>query len=188
MAEHVHDDERAHRRAGRAVAADAVDDVRGLAQVGVELGGVDAERDGLRVDEVRHRVRVRHRVGGGDEGQRRHQHLVAGLHAGEQQADVQRRGAVRRRDGVRGAGDGGEVALEAIDERADRRDPAGVEALLDVLPFAAGELGLVQRDRAGRGADDAAHRGEDGVDDGRALQQGGRGGHGGFHRLYWPDL
>ena len=94
----------------------------------------------LRVDEHRPRAGVADRVGGRDEGERRDQHLVVRLDAGDEQRDVQRRGAVdgghreARRRRARPA------PLEPVDVRADRRDPAGVEAFLDVAPLVPADL------------------------------------------------
>ena len=68
------------------------------------------KRRRLDVDEDRRRAAVADGVGGGDEGVADGDDLVARPDADRQQRQVQRRGAVRHRAGVRRADVGGELA------------------------------------------------------------------------------
>ena len=68
------------------------DGARAGARLGV--GDVEVEAAGLDVDRHRHAARPHHRLGGGEEGERRHQHLVAGTQAERVQRQHQRVGAV----------------------------------------------------------------------------------------------
>ncbi len=92
----------------------------------------DGALDGVRVEVVRARVDVgedRRRaalpdgVGGGDERQRRHDHLVARTDARDVQRELQRGRAVRDGDGLGGADALRERGLELAHARA-LRDPA----------------------------------------------------------------
>ena len=60
--------------------------------------------------------------------------------------EVERGGAARERDRVRDAGDRGELALEGVDVRPERRDPVRLDRLRDELRLAAGEVGWGQVD------------------------------------------
>ena len=55
-------------------------------------------------------------------------------------------GTARERDRVGNAGDGGELALEGVDVRPERRDPVRLDRLCDELRLAAGEVGWGQVD------------------------------------------
>ena len=66
---------------------------------------------------------VADRVGGGDEGVADGDHLVAGPDAQGQEREVQRRGAVADRTGVRRPDQRGELALEARHLRTLREPP-----------------------------------------------------------------
>ena len=55
--------------------------------------------------------------------------------------EVERGGAARERDGVRDADGRGELALEGVDVRAERRDPVRLDRLGDELGLAAREVG-----------------------------------------------
>ena len=76
--------------------------------------GADAEGLGIDVAEDRPRADRRHRLGGGVEGERGHDHLVARLHAERAQSDRQRVGAVRDPDHVLDAEVLGELRLESV--------------------------------------------------------------------------
>src|SRR5512146_702939 len=69
-----------------------------------------------------------------------------------------RRGAVDRRDRVARADGIRHAPLEAIDVRSDRRDPAGVETMSDVVPLVPVNLGSAERNGFG-GAECAGRRG-----------------------------
>ena len=58
------------------------------------------------------------------------------------------------------SGVGRQVALEAVDIGADRGDPAGVDAVFHVVPFAAGEFGFVKGKRLRRFAEHMPYRGK----------------------------
>ena len=92
--------------------------VRGVI-FGFDLGGVQVEGQRIGVHEDRRRAAVAHRVGGGDIGQGRDDHLVAGLNTQRHQRQVQRRRAVVAGHGVAHAAIGCEGCFEVADEMPD---------------------------------------------------------------------
>ena len=91
-----------------------------LGEVCVERGRIDPQRLVGGVDEMRDGAAIGDRVGRGDEREGRCQHLVAGLHAAEQEGDVQGGRAVARGDRLIGADDLGQHLLEPVDVAAHR--------------------------------------------------------------------
>src|ERR1700712_4633806 len=78
------------------------------------LGGgrVEVAGGGIDVGEDRGPAALPDRVGGGDEGERGDDHLVAGADPGDVERELQGGRAVGRRDRLGGAHTGGEGALE----------------------------------------------------------------------------
>ncbi|MNX96032.1 hypothetical protein D3C86_1283320 [compost metagenome] len=109
--------------------------------------GIKPEVVHIAVDEMRDGLAVRDRIGGADERQRRDDHFVAWFDASQVQGDLQRGRAVDNGYRVLGACDLGQAAFEFINVFADRRHPAGIDALFDVRPLIAAEFGFVQRDK-----------------------------------------
>ncbi len=164
MAEGMHRHDRAEAPSGAAVDDAVAAPLGNVAQIGGEPLGIDAEGDGVAVDEMRQRAAIADGVGGGDEGQRRRQHLVARPDPGEQQRDMQRRRAVDHGDRMRGARRRRHLLLEAGDEAADRGDKGAVEALLDVIPLLAGKTRLMQRRACDALGQRLAQRGDGALD------------------------
>ena len=123
--------ERPHRvhvaRVARVVERD--DRLRAVAERRLDVGWIEIRlirsenvaEDGLG-------SRVHDRVRGGDEVQRRDDHLVSRAAPDGQEAEVERRRPVGHRDGVRRSAERGELALELLDSRA-HAPPAGAEGL-----------------------------------------------------------
>ena len=86
------------------------------------------------------RSAVGHGIGGGDEGERGHQHLVVRPDTRREQRDVKGGRTVHGGHGMVDADVGGNFQLEAAHEGPDRGHPVGVEAFLEVLPLVAGEM------------------------------------------------
>ena len=111
----------------------------------------------LRINEDRPGVGITDRIGRGDKGQRGDQHFIVGLHAREQQCDVQRRSAVDRGDRKLGAGALRHHRLKAVHIRTHGRDPARIQAVFDISPLVALDLrdtkrneGLAHETKCGR--------------------------------------
>jgi len=85
----------------------------------------------LGVDEDGPRTAIKDGVAAAHEGQRRAEHRVTRLHAKEQQREVNRRRAGTHRRRVADARVSGQLALETVDVRAERRDPVGLEGVVD---------------------------------------------------------
>ena len=140
LAVEVHRDHRSHPPAEPRTAGQLL-----VEQVRIEIPGL--RRD---VDEHRRRADIADRVGGRRERQRRGNHLVAATDTENCQRQVQGRRAARQRHRVRDTDRRGELALERVDVRPERRNPAGIEG--------------VEQQRALGGADvgrrkvDAVHR------------------------------
>ena len=86
--------------------------VRGVTRAATDAGSSHGSVSAGDVGEHRRRAGVGDRIRRGDERQRRDDDLVARPEPGRHRHEVQRRGAVRHRHGVLGAGVGGERLLE----------------------------------------------------------------------------
>ena len=102
----------------------------------------------LDIGEDRFGAGVADRVGGGDEGQRGHHHLVAGAEAERDQGQVQRGGAGTEGDGVLRADPLGEGPFEGGDPGA-LGDPAGAHRLGGGLGLLLAQPGHHHRDPLG---------------------------------------
>jgi hypothetical protein len=89
-------------------------------------------------------------AGGGDEGQRRHQHLVARPDIVQQQRQVQSGGAAGQRGCVPDPDVGGQLPLERIDVGTQGAHPVGVHRVEQQLALVGAHVG--------RGQEDAGHR------------------------------
>ncbi len=105
----------------------------------LHLGRIQVERVGPHVREHRRAAPVEHRVGGGREGERRGDHLVAGPDAGREDGRVQRGGPGGDRDAARRAHAGRDRLLEPGDGRAGGHPAAGQAR------HHRGDVGLVDR-------------------------------------------
>ena len=85
--------------------------------------------------------------------------LVAGADPEDDEREVERRGAARERDGVLDACHRGELRLERVDLRPERRDPVRRDRLGHELALAAGEVGRGEEMRATAGASLMRRRG-----------------------------
>ena len=101
---------------------------------------LDVEEDGLGAG-------VGDGEGGRAEGEGGDDHVVAGLDAQPQQAEVDRGGSGGQRQGVRGPGEGADVGLETIDLRAEGRDPARRDRTGQRLDLQVGHVRLRQVER-----------------------------------------
>ncbi len=160
MSEDVHGNDRLDAPARAAIAQRAVAALAALAQKLGGSRGIHLPKIRLGIDEHRPRVCISDGIRGRDERERRDEHFVVRLHARDEQRNVQRRRAIHRRDRVRRAGAAREIALEAIDVAADRRDPAGVETVFQILPLVPADRRDAERNesRSRRGAGLTAHR------------------------------
>ena len=93
------------------------------------------------------------RLGGGEEGERRDHHLVAGTDAERAQADHERVRPVGHPDAVLRADVGGELGLERLDLRAE-----DVAAALEHRPLPLGDLGQQRLERRAAGEQRQGHR------------------------------
>ena len=146
-AQQVDRDDRAHAPAGALVDATALLLAAFLGEETFRLIGIELPGPRLGVDEDGVGPAVAHGVGGRDEGEVGDDDLVAGFHSDRQQGDVERRGPVDGRDGMRDADIGGEGLLELGHEGPGRGDPARVQAFLDVAPLIAAQEGLGESQR-----------------------------------------
>jgi hypothetical protein len=106
-----------------------------------EQRGVHLPGGGVGIDERRVGAHVGDGVGGGGEGQRGGEHLVAGSDAEQAQRQVQPGGARGQRRGVRHTGACRQGDLEGVDHRTQRRDPARVEGLQQQLALPRADIG-----------------------------------------------
>lgn len=125
----------------------------------LELGLVEVERVGANIDEAGHSAAQGKRVGSGDEGEGRHDDLVARLQVEQQRAHLQRVGA---RGGEHDARPAAEQALEkslalpAILAVAD--DLPRLDGGTDVVDLVASQRGAVEGNLIGRSV--GRHRAE----------------------------
>ena len=153
MTEHVYGQD-----GGDAAAAIAVTQIArfrpglaGFVEKSREFGAVDAQGPVLDVDEQWRRAAIGNRVGRRDEGQRRTDHRISVANAGGQQCGMKPGRAVDHGDAMgRTAGRRGH-GFEALDELAGRRDPADVQAFLNIGPFPTFERRFMQRNAAANG-------------------------------------
>jgi Fe-S-cluster containining protein len=130
---------------------------------GLDGGGVDVQRRRVDVHQPHVRAQVAHDLGGGGEGVRGRDDLVAGADAEGFERQVQPgRGRVDR-DGLdaRRAEEGGEVLLEAARLRAGG-DPAGFQGVDDLGDFLVADLGQGEREegQCGSGGSGGVGHGE----------------------------
>ena len=111
---------------------------------------VEVPRARLRVDEDGHAALVEDRVHARAEREVRDKHLVAALDADEPQREVERGRPRRDGHGVPRADVGGELGLEGVHVRADRRDPVGGERLGHESPFVGADVGGREVEAVGR--------------------------------------
>jgi hypothetical protein len=102
-----------------AVEVDADDAARARRRAPLELGRVEVESRRVDVAEDRRRAHQDHRLGGREEAEGGHQHLVAGAGAERAQRDHQRVRAVADTDHRGGAEEVGEGLLELLDLGAE---------------------------------------------------------------------
>ena len=119
---------------------------------------IDAEGRGTAIAEMRDRPAIANGIRRGDEGESRDENLVVAMHAGEHQANLKGRCSVDDGDRMRDLAIVGELPLEPLHVFPGRRDPAGIQRLLDIFPFVTCELRLVQRDRPRLVVQDAFNR------------------------------
>ena len=98
---------------------------------GLDAGGIEIQIAAIYVHQDGPGVEVAHDLGRGREGVGRGDDLVASLQADGFQGQVHGRGAGVDRDRVPGADGRGELRLERVHLRAERRDRVGGEGLLD---------------------------------------------------------
>ncbi len=118
-------------------------------QVGVDVPAVrravDEDRPGAEVGRCRC---------GGDEGERRDEHVVARPHPGQQEGQVEGGSTAREGHGVGDARPPRELALEGVDVRPEGGDPVRVEGGEEQAPLLGSDVG--------RGEVDARHQGTSG--------------------------
>ena len=100
-----------------------------------ERDGIHVPRLPLRVDEHGRRFFIDDRIDGRREGHVGAEDLVAGLHAGELHAEVQRGRPAGQRDGVFAADLLRDLFFHFVDVRPDGGHPVGLEGLLHVGQF-----------------------------------------------------
>ena len=93
---------------------------------------------------------IRDRIHARDEGERGREHFVSGTDAGELKREMERRSAGTERDRVVGADSLGELALEGVDVRPERRYPVCGKRIGDILLLEPGKMG--RREEHPRGA------------------------------------
>ena len=120
--------------AGETAVVEDDDGLRPGPDRGFEVRRVEVEV--VRADDVaedRRRTRVRDRVRGGHEVERREHDLVSRADTGREQREVQRSRSVRDRQGELDADELGELALELLDLRA-HAPPAGLHDVVHSRP------------------------------------------------------
>ena len=90
-------------------------------------------------------------VGRRGERERRHEHLVARLHAQHQQRQVERRRAARQRHRARPSGERRQLGLERIELGPGRRHPTAVERPQQRLALVVADVGRAEEDAFGHG-------------------------------------
>ena len=123
----------------------------------IELVRIEPERWERGIGKMRHRPAIGNRIGCGDECQRRNDHLITRAHADEEQREMQGGCTIDHRDRMLRARQGRKIALEPVNVNAGRRHPAGVDAILYIIPFPACKFRLVQRHGSIRRAQHRLH-------------------------------
>ena len=148
-------------RGGVAEDVDREDPRGALGQTRLGGGGIEVEGDRVDVAEDRPHTLIEEAVGRSDEAQRAGQDLVALTPAQRPDPEVQRGRPARDGDRVLDPEPGGEVALEALDHRAQREaagaqhlEHEGLLALVDLRPGERDRVGV----RSARGAHSASGR------------------------------
>jgi len=113
---------------------------------GADLAHVHAPGAGVAVHKDRDAAVVDDRLGAGDDGEGRHDDLVARPEAEAGDGRLEGRGAVAHGDAVFHAAVGGPFLLEFLDETAGGGDPAGAEALRDIFDLALTDKRFVDGD------------------------------------------
>ena len=160
VAEDVDGDHRADCGAGAFIAADSRLHRRLGFEMRAERDGIEREARLFDVAKMRNGAGIGDGVGGGDEADRRDDHFIASLHAGEYEREVQRRCAVHASNGAASAQALCEEGFEGVDGGADGRDPAGFHRLRDGGDFGWPNLRLVQGNRSALRGNDLTHGGE----------------------------
>jgi hypothetical protein len=110
------------------VEVDGHDGARARRDLVLDLGGIDVERHRVDVHEHRPGAGAGDAAGGGEEGERRQQHLVAGADLQGVQGQRHRVGAGGAADAVAGAAVGGDLVLQGGDLGAEDDLPGGQHA------------------------------------------------------------
>ena len=145
VAEHVHDDHRLDVRARRLVDAAAPAHLGVGLEVFLHERGADAQAVAA-ADEDGLGARVAHGVDGGDERQRRHDHLVAAPDAGREHREVQAGRAGVARHGARRAAVVGDGLFKFRHKAAAGGHPLADDGVVDILVLVAAEIRHGQRD------------------------------------------
>src|SRR3954470_11335676 len=125
---------------------DRDDALRARGDLLLDLVWIDAYRVAGHVNEDRGGMAIPDGIGRGDVRHRRHEHLVARLHAETDEREVQRRGPVVGCNRVLDVAEARELLFERRDVLAYRRDPSCIDAIENVLAFARPEMRLGDRD------------------------------------------
>ena len=149
MAKDVNRLDRADSPSRLSIAQRTVAPVAALGQKVFDQAGVHLPVPRFGVDEDGPRIRVPDGIGRRDERQCRAEHFVIRLDAADFQCNVQGRRAVDRGDGVLRSHPFGDHLFKPIDVSPDRANPAGVDAILNVLPLVARDLRHAERDHFG---------------------------------------
>ena len=128
---------------------DRDDRLRALGDRGLDGTRIHVQRAGIDVCENGRPALENEAVRGGDERDRRRDHLVAGLNAGNSAQEVEPGRATRQGNRIRSADPLGDHLLEAIDHRAER-EPPRPQHFQHELFFALAEIRPRQRDRRSR--------------------------------------
>ncbi|EMR04252.1 hypothetical protein ADICEAN_00538 [Cesiribacter andamanensis AMV16] len=118
-----------------------------LLQVGFQRSHIHPQRGPLTVHKMGKGPTVGHGIGSSDKGKGRHQHLIARLYPGQQQADVQGSRTIDRYHRPLHPRIGRQVPLQPVNKPAHRGDPARIDALIQVFLFPPPEHGLMQRQK-----------------------------------------
>ena len=112
-----------------------------LGQFLLEERGIEVPGRFVAVDEDRSGTHVLHRVGSGDERERRDDDVVSRPDVVQDQRQVERGGPARQGGGGPHVGERRELLLEPVDVRAERRDPVGVERVQQESPLLRADVG-----------------------------------------------
>ena len=100
MTKYMDRHDRAYSRAGLLVVEHATTDLPHCGEMGIEPRWIDTQRGPFDFSKMGRRTSLSYSIGGRNKRQRGHDHFVAGFDTSRHEKDMQRCGAVNRRDSI----------------------------------------------------------------------------------------